>query len=132
MTALAREEANKAVLCRWYEEMWLPKVPELIMELVGPVYRRHEMGGTRNVTPEQYLEQTRALMEHCEFSGLRYQLIAEGDRVCAAGCWKVNGEPWCWTQVFRLEQRRLVETWLSGIVVGPEQCWAGDALPGSG
>ena len=64
---------------------------------------------------------------------LRYSLIAEGDKVCAIGSWVLkgadgtegpfgpDGKQWDWVQVFRAENGRLVETWLSGI--GMESNW---------
>ncbi len=117
-------EETKALLRRWYDEMWSKKNANLIPELVGPTYTRHEMGGTRVVTAEEYREQTSPFMAQIEISDLRYSLIAEGDRVCAVGSWKVNGKQWDWVQLFRAENGVLVETWLSGI--GFESNWGTD------
>jgi len=117
-------EDPKAVLRRWYDEMWSQKNGDLILELVGPAYVRHEMGGTRSVTPQEYCEQTKGFMQQVEISDMRYSLVAEGDKVCAIGTWKVNGKQWDWVQVFRVSGGRLVETWLSGI--GMESNWTAD------
>ena len=114
-------ENTKRVLRRWYDEMWSKKNSDLILELVGPVYTRHEMGGTRTVTPEEYRAQTSGFMAQIEITDMRYSLVAEGDKVCAIGSWKVSGKQWDWVQVFRVEDDRLVETWLSGI--GMESGW---------
>ena len=63
----------------------------------------------------------------------RYGLVAEGDRVCAVGSWRLRGLPgdespdgkqWDWVQLFRAENGRLVETWLSGI--GMDSAWGAD------
>ena len=114
-------ENTKRVLRRWYDEMWSKKNSDLILELVGPVSTRHEMGGTRTVTPEEYRAQTSGFMAQIEITDMRYSLVAEGDKVCAIGSWKVSGKQWDWVQVFRVEDDRLVETWLSGI--GMESGW---------
>jgi len=41
----------------------------------------------------------------------------EGDKACVIGSWDLNGQSWYWTQVFRIENQRLAETWSSGIVM---------------
>lgn len=108
-------EQTKAVLRRWYDEMWSKKNADLIPELAGPVYVRHEPGGTRSVTAEEYREQTAAVCAGWEITDLRYSLVGEGDLVVAIGSWKINGDPMDWVQAFRVENGKLVETWLSGI-----------------
>jgi len=123
-------ENPKGVLRRWYDEMWSKKDSGLILELVGPVYTRHEMGGTRSVTPEEYRAQTSGFMEQIEITDMRYSLFAEGDKVCAIGTWKVNDNQWDWVQVFRVADDRLVETWLSGI--GMESNWTPDVYANTG
>ncbi len=76
------------MLRRWYDEMWGAQNPDLVPELAGPVYVRHEMGGTRSVTAEEYQQQVAALCSQAEFTDLRYRLIAEDDHVVAIGSWK--------------------------------------------
>lgn len=117
---------TKAVLRRWYDEMWGAQNPDLVPELAGPVYVRHEMGGTRSVTAEEYQQQVAALCNQAEFTDLRYRLIAEDDHVVAIGTWKVDGNQWDWVQAFRAENGKLVETWLSGI--GFESNWAPEVI----
>ena len=123
-------EETKALLHRWYGEMWSQGRAELIPELAGPVYTRHEMGGTRTVTAEEYRDQTSRFLTQIQIRDLEYGLVAEGDKVCAIGKWRVFGLPgddagegkqWDWVQLFRAEQGRLVETWLSGI--GMDSNW---------
>jgi hypothetical protein len=116
----------KAVLRRWYDEMWSQKNTDLIPELAGPVYLRHESGGTRSVTAEEYRDQTAAIVVNWEISDMRYSLIAEIDKVVAIGSWKVNGKQMDWVQAFRVEKGKLVETWLSGI--GLESNWDDDVF----
>ena len=118
-------DATKALLRRWYDEMWAAKNAELILELVGPTYTRHEMGGTRVVTAQEYRDQTSAVMAAVEIEDMRYALVGEGDKICAVGSWRFNGAPWDWVQLFRAEEGRLVETWLSGI--GQESSWGAEA-----
>ena len=108
-------EETRSLLHRWYDEMWIPKNPDLIPELVGPNYVRHEPGGTRTVTAEEYREQSAAVMPQMEIEDFQYRLVAEGDFVTAIGSWRVNGNQQNWVQVFRAEKGKLVETWLSGI-----------------
>ena len=40
---MSREEANKAVLRRWYDEMWTHCAFDLIPEIAGPSYTRHDV-----------------------------------------------------------------------------------------
>ena len=125
---------TKALLHRWYAEMWSQGRADLIPELVGPRYTRHEMGGTRVVTAEEYRDQTAAFLSKVTIRDFRYGLFAEGDKVCAIGSWRFSGPaadgdepavtPWDWVQVFRAEQGKLVETWLSGI--GMDSNWSDD------
>ena len=108
----------KAVLRRWYDEMWSKKNTDLIPELAGPIYLRHEMGGTRSVTAEEYRDQTAQIAAGWTITDMRYSLISEGDKVVAIGSWKVNGQQMDWVQAFRVEQGKLVETWLTGLGTG--------------
>jgi hypothetical protein len=112
---------SKAVMRRWYDEMWSQKNTDLIPELAGPNYVRHEAGGTRTVSAEEYRAQTAAISADWAITDMRYSLISEGDRVVAIGSWKVNGNQMDWVQAFRVEKGKLVETWLSGI--GLESKW---------
>jgi hypothetical protein len=127
-------DETKALLHRWYGEMWSQGRAELIPELAGPIYTRHEMGGTRVVTAEEYRDQTAGLLSKVTIRDLRYGMIAEGDKVCVIGSWRFSGPsesgkdstptPWDWVQMFRAENGKLVETWLSGISM--ESNWSDD------
>lgn len=124
---------TKELLVRWYDEMWSQGRAELIPELAGPIYTRHEMSGTRSVTAEEYRDQTAGFLTHVSVHDMKYCLVAEGDKVCAVGSWRLRGRPgaagdwgpdgkqWDWVQLFRAEDGRLVETWLSGI--GMDSNW---------
>jgi hypothetical protein len=118
-------ERSKEALRRWYDDMWAKKDFALVPELAGPLYTRHETSGTRVVTAEEYRDSLLALAD-AEIEDLRYHLVAEGDRVVAIGSWRFNGQQWDWVQAFRVEDDKLVETWLSGI--GVTSNWAADAI----
>lgn len=118
---MSTTEETRRALMRWYDEMWFPQNWELVPELAGPVYTRHETSGTTQVTAEEYQKVVRSVCESVVISDGRYRLVAEGDRVAAIGSWKVDGTQWDWVQMFRVENSKLVETWLSGI--GFESNW---------
>ena len=118
-------EESKAVLRRWYEDMWAKKDFALVPEIAGPLYTRHESSGSRTITAEEYRDSLLGLAD-AAIEDLRYHLIAEGDRVVAIGSWTFNGQQWDWVQAFRVEDGKLVETWLSGI--GTESNWARDVI----
>jgi hypothetical protein len=118
-------ERSKEALRRWYDDMWAKKDFALVPELAGPLYTRHETSGTRVVTAEEYRDSLLALAD-AEIEDLRYHLVAEGERVVAIGSWRFNGQQWDWVQAFRVEDDKLVETWLSGI--GVTSNWAADAI----
>lgn len=119
-------EESKAALARWYDEMWFRKNFELVPECVGPTYTRHESGGTRTITAEEYRDFLVEHMSAVEIADGRYRLIAEDDHVVAIGSWTFNGQQWDWVQAFRVENHKLVETWLSGI--GTDTMWGPDAI----
>ena len=53
-------EDNKAILRRWYDEMWAHCNFDLIPEIAGPSYTRHDVVGERTVTAEEYRDQLNA------------------------------------------------------------------------
>lgn len=56
--------------------------------------------------------------------------MAEGDYVTSIGTWKVNGEmQWDWVQTFRVEDGKLVETWLPAF--STDGLWSPEDVPGS-
>ena len=61
-------------------------------------------------------------------SDFKYFLMAEGDYVTAIGTWKINDQmQWDWVQTFRVENGKLVETWLPAMAT--EGKWALDEIP---
>lgn len=123
---MSATEETRAALAKWYDEMWFVKDFDRIPECVGPTYTRHEGGGTRTITAEEYRDFLKAAMADAEISDGRYRLIAEDDHVVAIGSWVFNGQQWDWVQAFRVESGKLVETWLSGI--GFDTMWGPDAI----
>lgn len=121
-----RSAESRAALTRWYDEMWFVKDFARVPECVGPAYTRHESGGTRTITAEEYRDFLVAAMVDAEISDGRYKLIADDDHVVAIGSWVFNGQQWDWVQAFRVENGKLVETWLSGI--GFDTLWGPDAI----
>lgn len=119
-------EESRAALVRWYDDMWFPKNFDLVPDCVGPVYTRHEAGGTRTITAEDYRDFLNEHMATVDIVDGRYRLIAEDDHVVAIGSWTLNGEQWDWVQAFRVEHGKLVETWLSGI--GTDTRWGPDTI----
>jgi len=125
---MSREEANKAVLRRWYDEMWSNLDFDLIPQLAGPTYTRHDVRGTRSVTAEEYRDELLPMKGQWTISDFHYFLMAEGDYVTAIGTWKINGAmQWDWVQTFRLEDEKLVETWLPAMAT--EGNWQPDEIP---
>ncbi len=122
------EEDNKALLRRWYDEMWANLDFALIPALAGPNYTRHDVRGTRIVTAEEYRDELLPVAGQWEISDFKYFLMAEGDFVTSIGTWKINGEMhWDWVQTFRIEAGRLVETWLPAMAM--EGKWELDEIP---
>ena len=127
---MTKEEANKALLRRWYDEMWAHLRFEMIPELAGPVYTRHDLVGNRTVTAEEYRDQLLETSKDWQVSDFHYFLMAEGDFVTSIGTWKVNGSmQWDWVQTFRVESGKLVETWLPAMATDGK--WTIDDIPGS-
>ncbi len=123
---MSTTEQTRRVLQRWYDDMWFAANWQLVPELAGPIYTRHETGGTSQVSAEDYQVLVRSVCESMTIADGRYRLIAEGDLVTAIGSWKLDGTQWDWVQAFRVENDKLVETWLSG--VGTESNWGPDVV----
>ena len=125
---MSKEEANKALMRRWYDEMWANLDFALIPELAGPTYTRHDVRGTRAVSAEEYRDELLPVKDQWQISDFKYFLMAEGDFVTAIGTWKINGAmQWDWVQTFRVENGKLVETWLPAMAT--EGKWGLDEIP---
>lgn len=109
----------------WHQQRW-----ELVPELVGEVYTRHESQGSNDIAVGDYQDMVRTLCESVTITDQRVQLMADGERVTAIGSWKIDGDQWDWVQVFRVEDGRIVETWASGI--GLESNWGPEVFRAPG
>ena len=116
------EEENKAVMRRWYDEMYNQRHLALMPELAGPEYIRHEPTGTWTATIAALMERAnKAFDDGVTTQGRRtYALIAEADKVAVLGTARsLDGElEYHFVQVFRLAHGKLVETWFPGYVRG--------------
>ena len=129
MKADSVEEKNKAVIRRWVDEMYAEARWELVEELAGPLYIRHEPSGTFTVTVEEQmalLKERYSGREEAQSREGSYELFAEGDKVCMLGTFKgyrIGGgynDVYNYVQVFRLEDGKIVETWFPGFVKNVE------------
>ena len=123
------EDRNKTVIRRWVDEMYAEARWELVEELAGPLYIRHEPSGTFTVTVEEQmmlLKERYSGREEAQSREGSYELFAEGDKVCMIGTfrgYRKGGEPddvYNYVQVFRLEDGKIVETWFPGFVKNVE------------
>jgi predicted SnoaL-like aldol condensation-catalyzing enzyme len=125
------EERNKAVIRRWYDEMYANRHWELMPELAGPLYIRHDSTGTYTVTVEEHMNRVKELYGGSEriqeSEEGEYELIAEGDKVCVLSWFKgyrKGGESdfdlYNCVQLFRFENGKIVETWFPGFVKNVE------------
>lgn len=127
---MSQTEQNKALMRRWYDEMWANCNFALIPDLAGPEYTRHDMMGTRTVTAVEYRDQLMSFAAEWTISDFKYFLMAEGDFVTAIGSWKIDGDQqWDWVQTFRVANGKLVETWLPGLG-GNDVQWQASDIPG--
>lgn len=127
LVAQATETTEQAltVLRRWNNEVWHAGKLELVPELVGPTYVRHEAAGTRTVTPEQYAQEIAARRK--QVPDIRF---TEHDRVVKDNFywtrWSMRGTDArtgkvvtrAGIQIYRLDRGRLVETWVAALPEG--------------
>ena len=123
------EDRNKAVIRRWVDEMYAEARWELMKELAGPLYIRHEPTGTFTVTVEEQMELLKdrySGREEAQNREVSYQLFAEGDKVCMIGTFRgsrkggESNDVYNYVQVFRLEYGKIVEIWFPGFVKNVE------------
>ena len=75
---------------RWYDEMWQPCNFDLIPELAGPHYTRHDMMGTRTVTGEEYRDSLKMFGATWTIRDFNYFLMSEGNFITSIGSWVVE------------------------------------------
>lgn len=110
-------EENKALVLRFYEELWNEGNVDVADELIGISDGRYDHGGRGALSPESQKKVTdgfRALFPDNEFTV--EVLLAEGDRVAA--CWRMKGthrqsgtriENYTGVNVFRIRDGKIVE-----------------------
>lgn len=108
-------EANKRLLRRWYEEMYATRrFADLAPELCGPMFTRHEAGGTFAVTAAEHAERLQAKYGPMppDVRPAPYRVFAAGDRVGVIG--DDRGRQHGFVQVWRIENGKFVESWFAG------------------
>jgi hypothetical protein len=119
-------EANVNLFVRWTDEVWREGKLDLVPQLAGPTYLRHENNGTRTVTATQYADDiasTRRAIPDVRF--VVHDCFAEGDRIWTrwtmVGTSARNGEAVrrMGSQVYRVADGKLVETWVQSSADGP-------------
>ncbi len=121
-------KANAVTFQKWNDDVWHAGNLDLVKDLVGPTYVRHEAKGTRSVTAAQYIEEivaTRNWLPDIRF--IVHECTATGDRVWTR--WTMVGtDPKTGiqvrrmgTQVYRLASARLVETWI--LMLTTDSAW---------
>ena len=120
--AQSLEEKNKAVVRRWVDEMYGEHNFDIMPELAGPLYHRHDPSGAYTVSVEEHIKTLKERYggkdRQLEQS---YRLFAEGDMVCMIGTskgyrkgGKTDHDVYNYVQAFRLENGKIVETWFPG------------------
>jgi predicted SnoaL-like aldol condensation-catalyzing enzyme len=131
------EEANKRVLRRWWDEMYREyRFDELMPELAGPEYIRHEPTGSWTTTIAEHLRRVKGLYPAGGTGPQQWastEIIAEGDLVAGWGTGGGSrvgvGEVYSLVQLFRVAAGRLVETWFPGYVAGVDWTRWSDSPP---
>ena len=109
------EARNIETMRLWGEEVWGKGRLELVPELVGSEYVRHNAEGTRVVTPESYAKEILAARAR----GAQFETkaaVLDGDLMWTQ--WNVSGttsegetRQAKGLQVYRFDDGKLVETW---------------------
>lgn len=132
------EQANRATLTKWYDQVWGKADSSLAASCIGPQYLRHDITGANNLlTAEEYKAIIELGVGHLVVTDFTYLIITEGDYVGTLGRYLLKENvQWDWVQLFRLENARLVETWLPGMggtedycFGKPENAWLGTEVP---
>jgi hypothetical protein len=105
---------------RWSNDVWKQGKLELVPELVGPSYVRHGPEGTRTVTPEEYAKEIAAMRERIpDIAFTRHDQCVNGNMIwtrwSSTGTDSTTGEAGkaAGIQIYRLEDGKLVETWIA-------------------
>lgn len=98
-------QGNRHVVARWYEEVYARGDWDLVPDLVGPVFQRHE-DREFSMGPEEYRDRLRTMFQAS--LRLRYQVVAGHDKVAVIARLP-DGRGFL--QAWRVRDGRLVESW---------------------
>lgn len=121
-------KANAITFEKWIDDVWHAGKLDLVKDLVGPTYVRHEAKGTRTVTPAQYKDEIVAALKWLpDMRFIIHECTATGDRVWTR--WTMVGtDPKTrikvrrmGMQIYRLADAKLVETWI--LVLPTDSAW---------
>lgn len=137
-TTQTHQDANRATIHRWYNEMWGKGDSSRIRDCIAPTYLRHDVTGANNVvTTDTYTTMVDATMANHTIRDLTHFCVVEGDFIGTLGRF-LFGEStqWDWVQLFRTENARLAETWLTGMggtvpeaLPRPDMAWTDRTVP---
>jgi len=124
------ERRNVESLIRWNADVWGDGEYDLVPTLVAETYTRHQGNGTTIVTPMEYLEVIKAWRaRNVVFvsSGVK----AQGDKIWTQWSAALDSEDGVREvaralQVYRFEDGRLIETWVS--MTQGQGSWPNDGL----
>lgn len=129
---------NRALMQRWYNDMWGKTDFDLIPEIAAPQYLRHDMTGANNLIPaDAYRDLLKPMLGSIDVQAFTYYIACEGDFIGTLGRYMLPGDmQWDWVQVFRVEDGHLAETWLTGMggtnsmaIPQPQHAWNGSEIP---
>jgi predicted SnoaL-like aldol condensation-catalyzing enzyme len=118
------EEANKALVRHFYEEVWFKNNPATVDEVFAPTYIAHDIGKRKN-SMEQAEEQKKIaafFWDRGSMTGTLDYQIAEGDLVATRWQWYFEPNVW-WMKllggrehipiinVVRIRDGKIVEIW---------------------
>jgi hypothetical protein len=121
---MSKESVIRNLFDRW-ERVWHEGQYDLIAGCLAPVYIRHDESGTRRVTPEEYAAEVAAgRRERPNTRFVVYDHEIVGDRawfrftLTWADASSGETRTRAGMQVYRIEEGKLVETWLTLLKVG--------------
>lgn len=122
-------EEMVAVIARWTDEVWHQGKLDVVPELLGPTYVRHEPVGTQRLTPKQYARKIAAIRKRLpDFCFTEHDQVVFGDRYWMR--WTYQGTDAesgkvvkrAGIQIYRFDQGKIVETWL--VMSRPGSDWS--------